>query len=60
MLLGDDNFFRDITGLDPEHFIHEALESHLVKDAARSTGPFKKIAIENGEESQAVAARSSG
>ncbi len=32
MLLGDDNFFRDITGLDPEHFIHEALESHLVKD----------------------------
>ncbi|GEM_PF-1875257 len=32
MLLGDDNFFKDITGLDPEHFIHEALESHLVKD----------------------------
>jgi len=60
MLLGDDNFFRDITGLDPEHFIHEALESHLVKDAARRTARFGKIAIENGEESQAVAARSSG
>ena len=57
MLLGDDNFFRDITGLDPEHFIHEALESHLVKDAARSTARFEKIAIENGENSQAVASR---
>jgi AcrR family transcriptional regulator len=32
MLLGDDNFFRDITGLDPEHFMREALESHLVGD----------------------------
>jgi AcrR family transcriptional regulator len=60
MLLGDDNFFRDITGLDPEHFIHEALESHLVKDAACSTARFEKIAIENGEESQALASRSSG
>jgi len=59
MLLGDDNFFRDITGLDPEHFIHEALESHLIKGAARSAPPFEKIAIENGEESQAIAARSS-
>jgi len=60
MLLGDDNFFRDTTGLDPEHFIREALESHLVKDVARSTALLEKIAIENGEESQAVAARSSG
>src|SRR5215467_953972 len=60
MLLGDDNFFRNITGLDPEHFIHEALESHLVKEAARNTALFNKIAIENGEESQAVAAQSSG
>ena len=59
MLLGDDNLFRDITGLDPEHFIHEALESHLVKDVARSAALLEKIAIENGEESQAVAARSS-
>jgi AcrR family transcriptional regulator len=60
MLLGDDNFFRDITGLDPEHFIHEALESHLVKAAARGAAPFEKIAIDHGEESQAIAARSSG
>ncbi len=29
MLMGDDNFFRDVTGLNPEHFIEEALESHL-------------------------------
>ena len=60
MLLGGDNFFRDITGLDPEHFIHEALESHLAKGAARETALFKKVAIENGEQSQAAAARSSG
>ena len=59
MLLGADNFLRDITGLDPEHFIHEALESHLVKDAARRAPLFDKTAIENGEESQAIAARSS-
>lgn len=63
MLLGDDNFFRDITGLDPEHFIHEALESHLVrsaseqKDAAQSAAPLRKErTIEDGE-LQAVAAR---
>jgi AcrR family transcriptional regulator len=30
MLMGDDNFFRDVTGLNPEHFVEEALESHLV------------------------------
>ena len=29
MLMGDGNFFRDVTGLNPEHFIDEALESHL-------------------------------
>ena len=66
MLLGDDNFFRDITGLDPEHFIHEALESHLVKDYSlgKNTGTNGEARnghaekIENGE-SQAVAARAS-
>src|SRR5260370_1749311 len=29
MLMGDDNFFRDVTGLNPEHFLDEALELHL-------------------------------
>jgi AcrR family transcriptional regulator len=29
MLMGDGNFFRDVTGLSPEHFVDEALESHL-------------------------------
>jgi AcrR family transcriptional regulator len=38
LLLGDYSFFRDITGLDPEHFIHEALESHLVKDHSLGAG----------------------
>jgi len=29
MLMGDGNFFRDVTGLNPEHFVDEALEAHL-------------------------------
>ena len=29
MLMGDGNFFRDVTGLNPEHFVDDALESHL-------------------------------
>lgn len=39
MLMGNDNFFRDVTGLNPEHFIEEALESHLVAgEAANGAG----------------------
>ncbi len=70
MLLGDDNFFRDITGLDPEHFVHEALESHLVgnltlngpRDAAHVSRPNGAAGIGRPKtikesESQAVAAR---
>jgi AcrR family transcriptional regulator len=29
LLMGDDSFFRGVTGLDPAHFIEETLESHL-------------------------------
>jgi AcrR family transcriptional regulator len=29
LLMGDDSFFRGVTGLDPQHFVEEALESHL-------------------------------
>jgi AcrR family transcriptional regulator len=29
MLMGDGNFFRDLTGLDPEHFVEETLDSYL-------------------------------
>jgi AcrR family transcriptional regulator len=29
MLLGDDNLFGKITGLNPEHFLEETLEAHL-------------------------------
>ncbi|MGB6554329.1 MAG: hypothetical protein WBE78_12610, partial [Candidatus Binataceae bacterium] len=29
MLMGNDSLFRDVTGLSTEHFIEEALESHL-------------------------------
>ncbi|MGH7923178.1 MAG: hypothetical protein ACREQH_01140 [Candidatus Binatus sp.] len=41
MLMGDGNFFRDVTGLNPEHFVDEALESHLAASqltAARRVG----------------------
>jgi len=40
MLMGDGNFFRDVTGLNPEHFVDEALESHLAASqlTVRSTG----------------------
>ena len=55
MLLGDDNFFRDITGLDPVHFIHETLESHLVKDySLASNGKQAGIRSVRGENSEAV------
>jgi AcrR family transcriptional regulator len=29
LLMGDDSFFRGVTGLDPQHFVEETLESHL-------------------------------
>jgi len=40
MLMGDGNFFRDVTGLNPEHFLDEALESHLAASqlTVRSNG----------------------
>ncbi len=37
MLMGDDNFFRDVTGLNPERFLDEALESHLAASQLSST-----------------------
>ena len=41
MLMGDGNFFRDVTGLNPEHFVDDALESHL---AASQLTVAKEIA----------------
>ena len=43
MLMGDGNFFRDVTGLNPEHFVDEALESHL---AASQLSVRKRTAAE--------------
>jgi AcrR family transcriptional regulator len=43
MLMGDDNFFRDVTGLNPEHFVEEALESHLVT-ATQASAPREREA----------------
>ncbi len=37
MLMGDDNFFRDVTGLNPERFLDEALESHLAASQLSTT-----------------------
>jgi AcrR family transcriptional regulator len=41
LLMGDDSFFRGVTGLNPEHFIEETLESHL-------TAPHAAGAVSNG------------
>jgi AcrR family transcriptional regulator len=44
MLMGDGNFFRDLTGLDPEHFVEETLDSYIATpasdDAARTPRVF--------------------
>ncbi len=45
MLMGDDNFFRDVTGLNPEHFLDEALELHL---AASQLGARRNSHSRNG------------
>lgn len=29
LLMGDQSFFRGVTGLDPQHFVEQTLESHL-------------------------------
>ncbi|HUA33323.1 MAG TPA: TetR/AcrR family transcriptional regulator [Candidatus Binataceae bacterium] len=34
MLMGDGNFFRDLTGLDPEHFVEETLDSYIKTPAS--------------------------
>ena len=48
--MGDGNFFRDVTGLNPEHFLDEALESHL---AASQLSVRSKAAQEQNLESRA-------
>jgi hypothetical protein len=45
MLMGDDNFFRDVTELNPEHFLEEALELHLAASqiGARRSSQSTKV-----------------
>ena len=57
MLMGDGNFFRDVTGLNPEHFVDEALESHLAasqltvhRNGKRRAGLSRKVKGSNSEE----------
>ena len=45
MLMGDGNFFRDVTGLNPEHFVDEALESHLAASQLSVRGKKKSSRI---------------
>lgn len=37
MLMGDDNFFRDLTGLNPEHFVEETLDSYISATASQDS-----------------------
>ncbi len=45
MLMGDGNFFRDLTGLDPEHFVEETLDSYL---AAPASPDAPRARVSNG------------
>ncbi|MGC1192551.1 MAG: hypothetical protein WA861_18315, partial [Candidatus Binatus sp.] len=54
MLMGDGNFFRDVTGLNPEHFVDDALESHLAasqltahRNGKRRSAPSRKTKVAN-------------
>jgi hypothetical protein len=54
MLMGDGNFFRDVTGLNPEHFVDDALESHLAasqltahRNGKRRVAPSRKTKLAN-------------
>jgi AcrR family transcriptional regulator len=61
MLMGDDNFFCDVTGLNPEHFLEEALESHLAASqlSVASRGRNNGIAISRNKKKSVGAVRSS-
>jgi AcrR family transcriptional regulator len=50
LLMGDQSFFRGVTGLDPQHFVEEALESHL-------NVPLAALASANGQATGAPARR---
>ncbi len=60
MLMGNDRFFHNVTGLDPAHFIDEALESHLVsaQPAAAANGNGHRAGAT--ELSGRISGRSSG
>jgi AcrR family transcriptional regulator len=45
MLMGDGNFFRDVTGLNPEHFVDEALDSHLAASQLTVRGKQSRTRI---------------
>ncbi|HXW85183.1 MAG TPA: hypothetical protein VEJ86_12300, partial [Candidatus Binataceae bacterium] len=52
VLMGDDDFFRALTGLDPEHFVEQALEAHLT--AAGSGGALSSHDGSNGRAARAA------
>jgi hypothetical protein len=61
MLMGDDNFFRDVTGLNPEHFLEEALESHLAESQLSSVNRNvrRELALSRNKRKSVGAVRSS-
>src|ERR1700719_3693394 len=59
MLMGDDNFFRDVTGLNPEHFLEEALESHLAESQLSVANRNRGLAISRNKKKSVGAVRSS-
>ena len=61
MLMGDGNFFRDVTGLDPEHFLDEALESHLAASqlASADRNGIRGLAVSRKEKKSVGAVRNS-
>jgi AcrR family transcriptional regulator len=52
MLMGDGNFFRDLTGLDPEHFVEETLDSYL---AAPPSDAAARARVSNGSHRNSAA-----
>jgi AcrR family transcriptional regulator len=59
MLMGDGNFFRDVTGLNPEHFLDEALESHLAASQLTAHRKRKRVTALSQKQRSVSAVRTS-
>jgi AcrR family transcriptional regulator len=57
MLMGDHNFFRDVTGLNPEHFVEETLDSYIIASASAASRAEAADASKIGHKSAVRTAR---